>query len=259
MDIAEDEIVTATNVINGLSGFLIALFANSPLEHGKLVGGKAIRETFWRRLDKARAGMPPKKFQNLEEYLSYCFELDTVMVFEDGKYFCPHQIFSDYAKDFDEEKTFAAFLVQEETIWFDARPRAFGTIEVRPCCLQPWEDKMSVAAFVLGLVENLSETEKFLGDFLWEDLTLLRLEAIKEAMQAKVKTKNSANVPIADLLLSLYEISEKGLKKRGIGEEKYIQSLRDRIKNRTVPADRVIEVFKEKGVDGVISYSAYQG
>lgn len=249
IDVALDEVVRVTNVMNGLTGFMIALFANSPVRYGRCSNVRAYREIIWDDLSKIRTGVPQHRFSTLEDYLDKMWDLQCILAKKGNKFYTPGVSFREYVKEMPAQKTFNAFETHEGTIWFCARPRTFGTIEIRPACLQPWPDKMVVPAFVLGILENLGEAEMFLEDFRWNELRRLRFKTARDGIKCSFRGK-----PIALFVEDVLKISEKGLKGMKQGDERYLKPLWRRVKERKSPAYRSIAVYRKGGMEKFLQY-----
>jgi len=254
IDISEREIVPAINTMCGISGFLIAIFGNSPVWDSKIGNKKAFREIFWDKLAPERSGLPFSPFSSLEDYINRMTEVKCIMAKDkDGNFFSPNVPFKEFVQDMQLEEIYQNFLIHEGTIWLSARPRIFGTIEVRPCCLQPWNDMMSSYAFLLGVMQNLHDAEAFLRQFEWKDLIQLRLDAVDQGFEAKINGQ-----PVSQFCEQLYEISLQGLYKRNFDEETYILPLKERIDNQTSPADIGIKIFDKHGMQSYIEHYTYK-
>ncbi|PIW36465.1 MAG: hypothetical protein COW24_05130, partial [Candidatus Kerfeldbacteria bacterium CG15_BIG_FIL_POST_REV_8_21_14_020_45_12] len=116
-------------------------------------------------------------------------------------------------------------------------------VEVRNVACQPWAHIMTAPAFFLGLIENLEAAEKVVKGKPWKYWVDLRQQAITNSLGV-------ADIPI--IAQELVEISEQGLKQRGLGEEKYIQVLFDRIDKRESPALAARRLADEFGPDALI-------
>lgn len=116
-------------------------------------------------------------------------------------------------------------------------------IEVRSDSCPPKNEEFSTLALYLGLLTNLDESfefvvEKFSYDF-WEKLFLIVPYA---SMDSKID-----NIWIPELLEKIIELSAKGLKKRGLGEEIFLQPLSDRVRRKTTPAEETLKIFNKAG------------
>lgn len=249
VDIPKQEIVPVVNVMNGFAAFFVTLFANCPVYEGPNEY-KAIREIIWDELGRDRTGLPLTSISSIEDYLERTWEMDCILARQGDKFFAPKIKFKDYVTDFDDDETFEAYKIHEGTIWFCARPRTYGTVEMRPAGLQPWDNMAAVAALSLGILENLEESEMFLKDFRWDTLRELRFEAVKKGFEVEFQGK-----PIAEYVKEVLNLGRTGLIKRGNGEEVYLDPLFERAKNRKAPVDIGREYLKQGGMEMLLDKS----
>lgn len=144
---------------------------------------------------------------------------------------------------FDETQSFDEFMNVYHEGDLDSYARDHLTklyIETRNIACQPWQDILAAPAFLLGLVENIHAAKRIADSQPWEYWRELRKRVYAQSLEVD---------EVVQYAQQLIDISEQGLKKRGRGEEKYIQVLRKRIAKRQSPAMKAIELFKEKGVD----------
>lgn len=119
-------------------------------------------------------------------------------------------------------------------------------LEVRSIGAQPFSDAMSPVAFVLGLLENIGQSYRFMDGVVnrigWTNLTNLGYETARRGLDVEEVPK---------ILSNLLELSEIGLKTRGLSEELYLNPLKTRVSKKRNPADEVIRVFEKDGLEGV--------
>lgn len=122
----------------------------------------------------------------------------------------------------------------------------YHVVEVRSDCTQPLRDAFSPLAFNLGVANNWQPVYEILDCF-YSDLNLPKNNAILRRMAITQKIKMSeANVKL--LLHKIVECAEHGLIKRGLGEEKHLKCLYERIENGTNPALDSLHML-EQGYD----------
>lgn len=250
IDVVQSEIVQVINTMNGMAGFFVVLFANCPV----FVGPnrfKAFREVIWDALGADRTGLPLTPVSSVEDYLGRLWDLNCMMAYNGEKYFSPDVPFRDYVAGMNDEETFKAYCAHEGSVWFCARPRVYGTIEMRPAALQPWNDMVAVSALTLGLMENLNESEMFVRQFRWDTLRAMRLDAVRDGFGAKLN-----DVPVAGFTREVLELAVEGLKKRMLGEEKYLDCLFERVEKQKAPVDIGRDYFKSGGMDLLLEKSS---
>ena len=120
-----------------------------------------------------------------------------------------------------------------------------GTVEFRSVCCQPVKDSMSVAAFHAGLKKRLHE----LTDMLENDRVIyghgynpteLRHLFIRKDLPSFVDRD-----AVYRLCGNVLEIARGGLLDRGLGEERYLEPLFDRIKAQECPGDYMLRRLSE--------------
>ena len=122
-----------------------------------------------------------------------------------------------------------------------------GVYGLEKVCCQPIRDCMTVAAFHLGLQENLHA----LDELLQEDYVLYHHGyTATELRRMFTYAKLPAFVDEDDLYTlaeQVVELAEDGLVKRGKGEEVYLKSLYARIRERKNPASQML-TDRDRGV-----------
>ncbi|CAA6828630.1 MAG: Gamma-glutamylcysteine synthetase, partial [uncultured Aureispira sp.] len=192
VEIDLEQAISATNVLNALSGLQIALQANSPIWKGKVDPKyKANREMLWEssfpnRLNQI--GIPPS-FKNITAYVDYLFQFKPTLVKRNGRYFkiLNKDTFTDFLQN--ASPTIGEALngekIEVEPVaedmdhllpfcYFNARlaPK-YGTIESRMCCQQPPKETLTSAALTLGIIENLQAAEGLVRQFeleTWQEI-----------------------------------------------------------------------------------------
>jgi len=113
-------------------------------------------------------------------------------------------------------------------------------IECRAAAAPPRGEEAAIPALMLGLVNNMDGVKNITKLYKWEDWGNLVLEAAAKGLDAKIYGKS-----ITPYLKELLEIAQEGLKKRGLGEKKYLEPFARRIQEKKNPADINIELFKQ--------------
>jgi len=251
IDITIDEFVPVTNVLNGIAGFMMVLFSNSPILEGKRSNPQVYRELFWDDLGKDRTGVPMKPFESPEDYLQTLWSKSCYIAkAENGKYFDPKMKFNDMVKDYTDDEVFDAFALHEGAIWYCGRPRIFGTVEVRPACSQPWSDMSTLPAFTLGAVENYSDIQEFLKDFEWKELRQLRYRAGDEGYDIELKGRR-----VAEFLKELLDLVKIGLERADSAGVRFLDPLYERVADQKSPADLGVEAFEKGGINSLIEFA----
>ncbi len=136
--------------------------------------------------------------------------------------------------------------------WWDARlSPSHGTLEIRACGQQPPDATLAVSALALGLIENLSEAEKLYKQLTHVQWQKLRFDALRHGFGAKAKGFN-----VVKSIKILLEIAKKGLQKRNLREEKYLDVLFKRSAKRKNPSDEITQAFRKNGIQSLLERTA---
>ena len=246
VDIAREEFVPVTNLMSQLTGLFMVLFANSPISEGKPAGEYVCREMIWDDLGTERTGVFDTPLTSAEDYLSRVWKLPCIMMKGGEKYYAPRKNFDELMKGKNGSEIFESFKLHEGAVWFCARPRFFGTVEIRPTCLQPWDAMLSVPALMLGLIENWKNVEEFTKDLEWNEWIALRKQASQEGFALKIKGK-----PVGLFLKELIDLAAEGLLKQG-EPLTHLDPLYERVNSGKNPHDRALDCFSSNGLPAVI-------
>ena len=252
VDISRAELMDAINLMNLLSGPIIALTANSSVYAGRIGRFVSGREGLLAVLGEHRHGMTPRRFAGLDEFLAFlCGQ--RCYVLPEGRRFARYgRPFTSYLAAHGAALTagvWNAYLWHEHYTWNSARPRvSHGTIEVRPACQQPPGESLAAAALSLGLVEALPKLGAFVGGLLgpdpWPAMAAYRRDVVRRGLRA--------HEPAPRFLAGLVDLCARALQRRGRGEERYLNPIRERLERRTLPADRAAAIFRGRGIEGLI-------
>ena len=103
-----------------------------------------------------------------------------------------------------------------------------GTVEFRSVCEQPVSEIMSPSAFHLGLLQELEALEQLLS----EDRAIYHkgysASELRELLDRRELPDFIRKDELRALLVKIVALAERGLKKRGFGEERFVLPLRDR-------------------------------
>lgn len=265
VDVSKEEMIAATNVMNGLAGPQIALLANSPVWRSRLdERPHAVREHLWERCFPQRSEQVamPQRFSDVKSYLAcLCgFRMQAVER-DDTLYRVSQQMdFRTYlgcdqvqGEDFQGSAAelrphLDDLYLQSGFAWFNARlaPR-HGTMESRVACQQPPGESLCAQALTLGLIENLSASEALLNTLPWTVWRQCRHDALRHGLRACIQGR-----PITRLLEQLLCIAEQGLTRRGLGEAEYLAPLWKRLARGANAADQARKLFQQEGLDALL-------
>ncbi|MGA1825802.1 MAG: glutamate-cysteine ligase family protein [bacterium] len=279
VDVTMDEAISAINVFNGLAGFQVALTANSNIWQGRIDREfKSLAEVFGDFVlqDKRplRYGVPERKFRDLEDYFLFLLSFPPGYIERDGILIrlphCPS--FLDYClcnalymqcmkgrltqgccgitesgEDIKVKMQTKDLYQHFSFFWPSARLSRYYTLENRINDQQPPGEMMTIPALTLGIIENLNEAERFIDEYPWPLLGVLRIKAARFGLEAKLQ-----GVPIWHLCKRMVDIAEDGLKKRGLGEELFLIPLKERIEKVFCPADKAAQLYRKRGIQGFL-------
>lgn len=251
--IRRDEVTQMINFGNLMAPILIALCANSPVYAGKVSPFCSSREGQMADIDahEHRHGMPVRPFTSVVDYVRTMSQATYLILRADNEVIPSSQPFTDYLRQHGPD--FAAFLFHEHYIWNSARARtAYGTLEIRPACQQPWPEQMAAMALSVGLVEAAAPImvyiQERLGADYWSILRQFHRQAIALGLAAPQPTPN--------FLPTVVQYAQEGLRRRGQGEEHLLQPIFDRLYRRLNPAQQIRRIFQNDGLRGLLSAAA---
>lgn len=266
IDIDERESVAAVNVLNGFAGAQIALTANSNIWQNTVAEqAQCLGELFWDWWlgdDRDRAGVPERKFSSLDDYADCIGNFSPVFVRrgEEVIGLVDYKTFSEYyngdgtkygeypdGKKVKLEPQPDDISLHNTFFWHDARVSRYFTIENRLNDQQPYEDMIVIPALTLGLIENLDEGTEYLAQFNWDTIRAIKDNAVHFGLGASVN-----GISVVDQCHNMIEIAKRGLARRGLGEEEYLDVLYDRLTRNENPATKAADLFKSKGLESFI-------
>lgn len=249
VDAGRADLVPMMNAINAASGAIVALTANSSVYGGRAGRFASGREGLMRGMvpEPFRHGAVPRPFADALEYVRWTLGF-RCLVLPDGRggFRGPRATYADVLRR--EGPRFEDWTFHEHYLWPSARPRSrLGTLEIRPACQQPGAS-FAAAALEVGLAEGWREVTDLLRDALgprwWGAMLAYRARAVREGVRAEE--------PFPGLLGKLLDVAEAALRRRGFGEERLLDELRDRLERRETPADRVRRTLRRGGPAAVV-------
>jgi len=271
IDITRDEMVFMLNLGNLMTPVLIALCANSPVYGGQLSPYCSAREGRMAEIyaQEHRHGMLHRPMRDMVDFVETMSETTYLIVRDDNEIIPSSRPFSDYLAEHGPD--YDAFLFHEHYMWNSARLRAaYGTIEIRPACQQPWANPvpgsafhgiaeetgapphMAAAALGLGLIEAAGEIQAYvegrLGPDYWSIMQTYHAQSIRHGLRAPQ--------PAPDFLARILALAEAGLQRRGMDEERLLVPLWRRLDRRLNPAQQARTVYRAEGMDGLLAHTA---
>jgi gamma-glutamylcysteine synthetase len=251
--ISRDEMLHMLNHGNLMAPIIIALCANSPVYGGKLSPFCSAREGVMAdiRATEHRHGMPLAPFASLYDFVRTLAQPTYLIMQAGGEVVPSSRPFSAYLAE--NGPDFQAFLFHEHYIWNSARLRAaYGTLEVRPACQQPWGEHMAAAALILGLAEAshavLGYIEDTLGVGYWHQMRVYHQQVIRYGL--------AAPQPGPEFLAEIVQRAQAGLAARGLGEETLLAPIWSRLHRRQNPAQRARAIFQADGLAALLPAAA---
>lgn len=194
-----------------------ALFANSPLEEGKLTGGLSRRGQIWLKTDPDRCGfVTPALDPNMtiENYIDWAMKVPMIFRVIDGVYHPMHgkpfiEVLTEGFAD-GSQATLQDWNNHLSGLFTDARLK--NVIEMRSVDGQNFEDIMSVPAFWTGLVysaKNVQRITKRLGS-----LSVQQHQAGLEDLVVRGLCAQYGDETVLDIARDLVAWAKEGLQER---------------------------------------------
>jgi gamma-glutamylcysteine synthetase len=247
--IRQSEMVHMLNYGNMITPVIIALCANSPVYAGAVSPFCSAREGVMAdiRARENRHGMLAHPFDAIVDFVESVAQADYLILRDAGQIIPSSQPFTEYLREHGAD--YSAFLFHEHYIWNSARLRAaYGTIEIRPACQQPWGEHMAVAALILGLIESsyaiLDYIEQAIGPEYWTRMRTYHQQAIRFGL--------AAPQPAPHFLQEVVALAEMGLAARNFGEEALLAPIWTRLERNLNPAQRARAIFQADGLPGLL-------
>ncbi len=233
------------NFGNLMTPVIIALCANSPVYNGRMSPYCSAREGQMASIyaQEHRHGMLARPVTDMADYVEMMSQTTYLIRRDDGKIIPSSQTFVEYLQE--NGADLEAFLFHDHYMWNSARLRpAYGTIEIRPACQQPWREHMAACALGLGLVEAAEDITAYVdecfGQEAWSILADYHGLAIRHGLRAPQ--------PAPDFLGRIVEMVDVALRERGFGEERFLEPLFKRLERRMNPAQRMRAIFRTDGL-----------
>ncbi len=264
IQVTKAKAIRLLNVMNSLSGLFILLGANAPVWGGARDAEqcRAVRERLWEVGWPTRANQVAilRPMSSFDDYVNTILSFRPQML-KRNEYLCVRQAgFSN--QELFEKRFVIAENVKGEKIpiemkvedivfmgsfaWYNARLSRYGTVESRVICQQPPKEAHAMSALVLGLAIALDETEALVNKKAPTGWRQFRLSAMYNGFH------DMSGIELAEKAL---DIAAQGLKRRGFGEEIFLESVQARLQQRQAPTEKILQAFEEKGIDELIARS----
>ena len=257
LDVDGSNLIETVKAFSLLEPVKAVLFSNSYME--ELPHLLCVRDLFWENsthgINPHNIGMFEQIPESKDEFLDYILHTSIFCTERDGHYlhFQPIPIAEYFEKEeieaeyFEDGIYYPYRIVPEEGDLKYLRTYKFedltfrGTIEFRSCCNQPFYDAFSVAAFHVGLMDQTGE----LSALLENDQSIYHhgysAGELRKLLNERELPEFVGREGLKELCLSVLELAEDGLKKRGYGEEVFLDGLKERAKRLMSPAREMVE------------------
>lgn len=257
LDVEEQQIVPMVNTFTKLEPFKSLILANSLW--GENAEVLCSRDNFWRNslhgLNRHNVDMYNVRFDTTDEIVRYIKSMSLYCVEREGKYInFPPMILSKY---FSSDRVKGEYFDGKEYREITFHPeisdlqylRSFkfedltfrGTVEFRSVCEQPVGEIMASGALHAGLMENIEA----LSEILEKDTSIYHNGYNASELRRMFNKQKKADIfdwkKVSSQLVSIVELAEDGLKKRGYGEEHFIKPLYPRAEKLLSPGRQMAE------------------
>lgn len=258
LDVHHDDLVKTINTFTKIEPIKALLFSNSVLmDENKHV--TCYRDALWEYsthgINPHNIGMYDVDFESVDDILNYLETLNIYCVMRNGAYINFESMnVMDYFQnshitgEIYKNDKYEEIKIKPEIDDIDYL-RAFkfinltfrGTLEFRSVCTQPIRDTMSVAAFHLGLKDKIDELNELISNdrvIYHKGYTAseLRKLLIQDELPTFINKKE-----LCSLTNNILDIAKEGLVERGAGEEIFLKTLFNRVKNHTNPGKDIIK------------------
>lgn len=264
LDVEYEDLLLTLDVFSKIEPIKALLFSNSILL-GEQEDLLCCRDMFWENsthgINPHNIGMMECQLETMDDLLAYIESTSIYCVERGDKYinFEPIRI-TEYFK---QESVRGEYYDKESGSYKEIKVypdiddinylRTFkfedltfrGTIEFRSVCCQPIKDCMTVAAFHLGLKNQLDE----LNEILKQDYSIYHLGYTATELRKMFVKREIPSFIDQDSLYhfagKILDLSWRGLVKRGYGEESFLTPLYGRLENRTNPGKQLLELLEQ--------------
>jgi len=273
LDILPGKLIHTLKIFNALEPFKSVLFANSPMKSEGLL---LARDQLW---SDSMQGYNPRNIgshdpvpNTIDELLEYMLDASIYCTERGGKYFnfmpiplrgyfTSQNITAEYWLDggYKKETLVPALedLAYFRTFKFQD-PTFRGTVEFRSVCAQPLRERLTVAAFHLGLIDRLDELDELLAG----DSSLYRhgfsAAELRDLLNREIWPDFIDQKTLSKALVRILNIADEGLRKRGKNEEVFLRPLYDRAEQLKSPAREYTErrAAGEKQEELILDYAS---
>lgn len=239
---SEEDAMKKFRIANMLSPFVTAMFANSPIRGGVDSGYKSFRALAWLNTDSDRCGFATKfnKDYGFDDYVNTVMNVPMIFISKgsDNIKVNGRLKFKNYMEDGyqDNYATLDDFKLHANLYFPEVRLREFIEIRNHDCVNKNM--LYSLLAFYKGIFyseDALNEVDAILSKFTYQDLSELRYDVPKLALQAVVN-----GLPIKDVCRELMRISYISLNEALNNEETYLEPIMEFVEAGVSPSDVIL-------------------
>lgn len=122
-------------------------------------------------------------------------------------------------------------------------------LEIRPVAMTPQDELFTWPAFFLGLIENYKKLASITKDWKMSELENLMPDIQKRGLETVFKGKS-----LNDHGKTILKVSKQGLSRKYSELLPWLSPLEEKAVTKITPADRVMKIFDQRGMDGLIEY-----
>lgn len=239
---SEEDAMKKFRIANMISPFVTAMFANSPIRGGVDSGYKSFRALAWLNTDSDRCGFATKfnKDYGFDDYVNTVMNVPMIFISKgsDNIKVNGRLKFKNYMEDGyqDNYATLDDFKLHANLYFPEVRLREFIEIRNHDCVNKNM--LYSLLAFYKGIFyseDALNEVDAILSKFTYQDLSELRYDVPKLALQAVVN-----GLPIKDVCRELMRISYISLNEALNNEETYLEPIMEFVEAGVSPSDVIL-------------------
>ena len=257
LDVTKDRLISTIQAFSLLEPIKSILFNNSWMEEEP--DNLCVRDMFWETsthgINAHNIGVFEQLPENIDELLEYISRTSIFCTEREGHYlhFRPIPVIEYFERESVEGEYYENGEYHAYTFTPEADDLRFlrsykfedltfrGTIEYRSSCCQPFADAMSVAAFHIGLSEDV---EKVIA-VMKKDTVLYHHGytpgELRKLMNGRTLPEFIDRQKLIRLITAILDIADERLKKRGFGEERFLAALYERAVHLESPALRMVE------------------
>ena len=251
----ETDMVEKLRIGFALQPLAVALFANSPFNHGQLNGMLSMRSHMWTQTDPDRTGLLPFVFEDgmgYPRYVEHVLDVPMYFVCRDGRFLdAAGQSFRDFLAGNlpalpGEKPRLSDWQDHLTTLYPEVRLKTY--IEMRGADGGSKASLCSLPAFWVGLLYDAkaqAAAYDIINEWSFEDIARARTEVPRLGLKTQIKGQT-----FQELGRRVLEISDRGLKARarlsstGESEQVFLHSLWKIIETGKTPADILIEKYQ---------------